>query len=1549
MATFNLDLGSFKSSGIYSFEFDVSQQPTIETSLIRLVVGFSRKGHFNTAIYLPDAKTCKAVYGDIDTQLEKRGSFFHRALYTCLESGPVFALNLMPVNNAKTADGQEPDITNYMSFSLSPTEKNGESKDELYSSFFNKERFWKPDTEYLLANVNKSASNRGKILNFVNLGQIPISILIKKSSPIGQFNITAAEWFGSKEAVPSYIEPYDYISDYFVDVAVVQGNWTNYAKLAIDPIYSEYFNNKGIKKNKLKDFLSLSHVINYGVFTGSVIPELRDSNGSIYTIDAVINNSISTEVGVLCALDKESLEEYNAQYANADYDDSICSLDLVGHTLANTKEIIGDINSDKSLNDVVNYLSYEFGIKSSYDIPLNMEHQSAGDVVYDALTQLKNNIKVANAHLGKMSGYMNNKIIISKPGNDDPKNVVFYDTLKNMLIANNSLLVQNGDTFRVVSVNEASNELHIVFANDTLRLQTLDADSAPKIIKKVESDVVEFDSTQTGLPTWFSSMQVAEATTTKSVLVKDKKGMYKYGDLSYTNFSEKKQKNFIYFQSYNVMGENFDINDIKTGDTVFYGDLWEDLNPAVRISSFDVTTKEMKFTGDPSAISDFANGFTEPRLVKLSYGDKYAISRLTFVPKKVTLQEEYAIDNKFNVNLDDINVGSTIFTAKLAQSDKQRVLSTVDYNGDLATVTFNGSDSSDFLSAYIDGKFVMISNLDGSKVLYCGITKEDSDNTYTIKKDGSFGNIPFSDIEPEFIMSAVIQQPLAVLNTIDKQTGVITFTPSNGVDMTEYINDDILIGGIDGPCQFGLNHSPEVSTPAKFVLDSTSMGKLTYATISQNPSFVSLNRFRKSIGEELKRSDIFSIVKIEGGLERGESDKDYQIILGSANDVDLWDYKDTDILIEHTNSSFTKEYAYSKLKVTEKREATNSFKLKFHTSPIGNLETNITLDTDNYWLVYNLDTGLKEETVKNGEVSNNMEIYRKNKITSIASDGVFRNYKDSIFGQNFEANVFQSGDKVVFFDTTYYIRISEGTDKDGFRYYGMQLYLNAPTEIKNSAGVVTGLNWDSEVAGVHGILRKINGSKSFNISVIDTGISDDGSSRLFYDRITPFEISADKKTIWINESDDTKLMISDYVVASYMLDDGETIRYKLSRVNKKNGKSTTYPGKIEISLNEPVFVDESNNIAQIIRFSPIDEYAQIYKFTSLTGFKMNKFHMPDGSDKQLANILKVLDPSNSNLMEVLKSRDIIKFRYLIDTFDGGIANMTFPKTYLTRLAKERQKCLAIMNFPSFRAMAKSDDPSFSKKATDVDPKPIIDTYYIAKGGNLDLNPSYTLSLPDENNGAKFSGYFSPFLMIRENGRNFGVPPSPDVSNLFVAKHKAGTPFHIVAGKKRGAISNPKVVGLEYDFLDRDRDNLEPMGVNPIVMKSGAPTIYANQMAYQKTQSAFNSLHVRDVLITIEEAIEQLLENYIFDFVNSVARIEIKTKVESYLDKVRSLDGIYAYEVIMDSKNNTDEVINARAAILDVAVEPQMGMQKMINRVHVYGSGGIEQLGFNVSV
>jgi len=78
---------------------------------------------------------------------------------------------------------------------------------------------------------------------------------------------------------------------------------------------------------------------------------------------------------------------------------------------------------------------------------------------------------------------------------------------------------------------------------------------------------------------------------------------------------------------------------------------------------------------------------------------------------------------------------------------------------------------------------------------------------------------------------------------------------------------------------------------------------------------------------------------------------------------------------------------------------------------------------------------------------------------------------------------------------------------------------------------------------------------------------------------------------------------------------------------------------------------------------------------------------------------------------------------------------------------------------------------------------------------MELNPSNMLSLVDEFWGAKYTGYITPFKVIRENGKNFGVPMAVDFSNLYVLKHLSGQPDAVVAGTRRGVISDPLMVGV----------------------------------------------------------------------------------------------------------------------------------------------------------
>ena len=81
MAKIRLDLSQFKASGIYTVEFDASESIVINTQTTRLIVGFSKKGPINAPVFCNDVKTARRIFGDIDKDLESKGSFFHRSLF----------------------------------------------------------------------------------------------------------------------------------------------------------------------------------------------------------------------------------------------------------------------------------------------------------------------------------------------------------------------------------------------------------------------------------------------------------------------------------------------------------------------------------------------------------------------------------------------------------------------------------------------------------------------------------------------------------------------------------------------------------------------------------------------------------------------------------------------------------------------------------------------------------------------------------------------------------------------------------------------------------------------------------------------------------------------------------------------------------------------------------------------------------------------------------------------------------------------------------------------------------------------------------------------------------------------------------------------------------------------------------------------------------------------------------------------------------------------------------------------------------------------------
>ena len=372
---------------------------------------------------------------------------------------------------------------------------------------------------------------------------------------------------------------------------------------------------------------------------------------------------------------------------------------------------------------------------------------------------------------------------------------------------------------------------------------------------------------------------------------------------------------------------------------------------------------------------------------------------------------------------------------------------------------------------------------------------------------------------------------------------------------------------------------------------------------------------------------------------------------------------------------------------------------------------------------------------------------------------------------------------------------------------------------------------------------------------------------------------------------------------------------------------------IKVTAQSEISVTNQGALKTVEVYYPIDSWVDYLNVFSLPGFALDATkHVPDGTNSRQN---KCLSPilGGTNLYKALIDRETINFRYLVDTYGNGIeANC---KAIYTNLCMARKNAFAIVNAPSAKDFKKNTDPSFSDATGGLSSK------FISEGGNLALNPTVRFSLPSATSGGSFGGYYYPFLTVRDLGKNISVPPAANVSNNFILKYENALPWSIVAGVRRGVIGGNGVVGLELNLDQEDRFFLEPFGINPIVFQSGTgPTIFANKTAQQVPKSALSSINVREVVIYIQDGIEAILKNYLFEFNTAQTRLEIKTLADNFLATIQNDDGVYDYRNIMDETNNTPEVIDQNVGILDTYIEPTRGMEILVQRTTILRTGAI---------
>lgn len=330
-------LAKIKSAGVYRYVFDKSDIPEAQRDSIRLVVGYSERGPFNTPVYINDSNDFIRTFGNISRRMERKGIFFHRMALQALQAGPIVCLNLKPFN---AVSGQE-EVADIYAFNASDVKMveqdyKPDSKPETtikvpkqnmhavqakalvaategskatqdhpsgLTAIYNTNRFWRVDAERIhditpVAETSFADSSAEDYIRIVHTGseEDSCTVFVRPTVP-SNWNVKISDWYSAEVAdeMPPYMEPIKdhYLNEYFVEIYVFRGNLTK----------KDLFNANGTLgsyRNPDKGWQPFCVGAGDAIFTN---PEYKDAYGEYADVldamaDVTTSNFVNRYVGI---------------------------------------------------------------------------------------------------------------------------------------------------------------------------------------------------------------------------------------------------------------------------------------------------------------------------------------------------------------------------------------------------------------------------------------------------------------------------------------------------------------------------------------------------------------------------------------------------------------------------------------------------------------------------------------------------------------------------------------------------------------------------------------------------------------------------------------------------------------------------------------------------------------------------------------------------------------------------------------------------------------------------------------------------------------------------------------------------------------------------------------------------------------------------------------------------------------------------------------------------------------------------------------------------
>lgn len=164
-----------------------------------------------------------------------------------------------------------------------------------------------------------------------------------------------------------------------------------------------------------------------------------------------------------------------------------------------------------------------------------------------------------------------------------------------------------------------------------------------------------------------------------------------------------------------------------------------------------------------------------------------------------------------------------------------------------------------------------------------------------------------------------------------------------------------------------------------------------------------------------------------------------------------------------------------------------------------------------------------------------------------------------------------------------------------------------------------------------------------------------------------------------------------------------------------------------------------------------------------------------------------------------------------------------------------------------------------------------------------------------------------------------IPPSGFVASKIVSSDSEIGPWSAPAGFNRGILTNVADVAIAPN--QHQRDSLYQININPIATFADQGVVVFGQKTLLKKPSAFDRVNVRRTFLYLEKATKSVMRFFIFENNTLFTRARVINTLTPIFERVKAADGLFDFNLICDSRNNTNEVIDNNELVVDVYLKP----------------------------